>query len=97
MAGKFGVRETLEANAAAQEVGLFILERMKDGAGFDDLVAVWDKQDDAEFMRIVKEGYKGWDLIDDELGELDAEDAVALGKGTIERTMKSWAKYKLQK
>lgn len=97
MAGKFGVKETLEANAAVQEIGLFVLARMKDGAGFDDLVALWDKKDDEEFMRIVSEGYKGWDLIDDELGELDGEDIVKLGKGTIETTVRSWAKYKAQK
>jgi hypothetical protein len=96
MAGKFGVKETLEANKAIQEVGLFFLIRLKDGAGFDDLVAAWDKRDDDEFVKVVSEGYKGWDLIDDELSELDGDDIMNLGKGTIETSMATWSKYRAQ-
>jgi hypothetical protein len=73
-------KETKEALQALITIVGFLAERLKDGAGIDDLVAVFSKlTSDDVFKKKIKEGYEGLDKVAEELKKLDATAITALG------------------
>ena len=79
MAGEHGIKETKEALEGVMELALFLAERLKDGVGLDDAAAVFDKlKNDDLFTARMKAAYEGIGMIDDEMGDLDAEEIVEL-------------------
>lgn len=73
-------KETKEAMRALVAILAFLAERLKDGIGFDDAIALISKlTSDDIFIRKLKEGYDGIDKIGDELKNLDASKITALG------------------
>lgn len=75
-----GTKETKEALIALVTIVDFLAERLKDGAGLDDLVAVYSKvTSDSIFMKKLKDGYEGIDKVSEELKDLKQEEIVMLG------------------
>ena len=73
-------KETKEALQALIAIVGFLAERLKDGAGVDDLVAVFSKlTSDDVFKKKMKEGYEGLDKVGEELKKLDVQAVTALG------------------
>ncbi len=73
-------KETKEALQALIAVVGFLAERLKDGVGVDDAVAIFSKlTSDDVFMKKMKAGYEGIDKVGDELKALDTAALTALG------------------
>jgi hypothetical protein len=73
-------KETKEAMKALIVIAGFLAERLKDGVGIDDAVALFSKlTSDDVFMKKLKEGYEGIDKVGEELKLLDATSITALG------------------
>lgn len=74
------IKETQEAIDGVMEVSLFLIKRMKDGIGVDDVSALWDKlQDDHEFKEVIKKGYEGVSNVPAELKDIDLVEGTQLG------------------
>jgi len=81
VAGKHGVKETGEAILALLKLGKFVAKRLEDGADLGDAMALYNKLTaDGEFKKVVDEGFKGYQAIPAEVGELDLMDALELAK-----------------
>ena len=75
-----GTKEIKEALVAFIAITEFLSDRIKDGVGFDDLVATYSKlTSDDVFIKKVKAGYEGLDKIRDELKDLSVEEVTNLG------------------
>jgi hypothetical protein len=76
----FGIKDTKEALIAIVTIFEFFAERLKDGAGIDDVVAIYSKlvADDV-FVKKVKDGYSGLKNISKELKDIKTEEITALG------------------
>lgn len=75
-----GTKETKEALIAMVAVTEFLAERLKDGAGIDDIVAVYSKlTSDDVFMKKLKEGYEGINKVGEELKDLKIDEITTLG------------------
>ena len=73
-------KETKEAMKALIAIVGFLVERLGDGIGYDDLLAVISKlTSDDVFMKKIKEGYDGLEKISGELKTLNTETITALG------------------
>lgn len=73
-------KETKEALKALISIVSFLAERLKDGIGFDDAVALYSKiASDDVFMKKIKEGYDGIDKVSEELKHLDIQAITDLG------------------
>jgi len=72
-------KETKEALKAVIALAAFISERMKDGVGFDDALALFSKLTaDDVFKKKLKEGYEGIDKVGEELKNLDVQGMTSL-------------------
>lgn len=75
-----GTKETKEAMVAIIAIIEFLHERLKDGAGLDDLVAVYSKlTSDDVFMKKLKVGFEGIDKVGEELKDLKVDEITTLG------------------
>lgn len=75
------MKNTKEAILAAVVIGKFIQERLKDGAQLEDAMALGQVLLlDGEFKRIVTEGYKDADQIDDEFKDFNMAKAMELAQ-----------------
>jgi hypothetical protein len=73
-------KETKEALKAIIAIVAFLGERLKDGIGYDDLLAVFSKlAADDVFMKKIKQGYEDLDKVSAELKNLNTESITALG------------------
>lgn len=80
MAEEFGTKDTKEALRAIIAIIEFILERTKDGIGFDDALGVWSKfQSDEVFKNKLKIGWDGKENLSKELGNMSVEEVTVLG------------------
>jgi hypothetical protein len=77
---KQGIKETQEAIVAANEIGLFVVSRVKDGLGVDDAAALVNKiLKDEAFREVVHKAVENAGAIPAEVKDLDAMEGVALG------------------
>ena len=73
-------KETKEALVAVIAITEFLVERLKDGAGFDDALATYSKlTSDNVFLKKIKSGFQGIDKIVLELKDLSTEEITLLG------------------
>jgi len=80
-----GIQETREAVKGAGVLLIFILKRLKDGAGVDDAMAIFSKfQTDEEFKAALTEAYVGADKIGSEVKDIDLLEGVTLGKDVFD-------------
>lgn len=83
--GHVGIKETREAVKGAGVLLVFILKRLKDGAGIDDAMAIFSKfQTDEEFKAVLTEAYQGADKIKGEVKDIDLMEGLSLGKDLID-------------
>jgi hypothetical protein len=81
-----GVKETKEALVGAIKLGKFVAERLKDGAGFDDAMALGTKLLNPEFRKMVNEAVQGADQIPAEAKDLSLDEGAEL----IEAVLSAW-------
>ncbi len=80
-----GIKDLKEAVDGSLALGLVIAERLKDGVGFDDLAALWDKwKNDEEIQAKLKAAVDNYKAIPEQAKDVDAGEglelaAVALG------------------
>ena len=75
-----GTKETKEALIALIAISEFLTERLADGAGLDDVAAVYSKlTSDDVFVKKIKIGFEGLDKIQEELKDLTTEEVTVLG------------------
>lgn len=75
MGQAYGTKESEEVLIAVKILGVFLVKRLKDGVGADDLLAVIQKiVFDGAFVNALKEGMDGSALVPKELADLDAEE-----------------------
>jgi hypothetical protein len=80
MAGEYGIKETKESMKGILALVEFIIERLDDGAGFDDVVAAFSKfTSDDVFKNKVKVAWEGREIVSKELSELDTAEMMELG------------------
>lgn len=74
-----GVKETKELLVGVNEVGLALVERLKDGVQLTDAVAFYEKLvSDPAFKSKVFAAYENWQAVPDEVKDLDVGEAVEL-------------------
>lgn len=74
-----GVKETKEMVSAINRISLFLISRLKDGASFDDVMALYSKMTtDQEFRSLIYDAYDKAHKIPAELKDLDAIEAIDL-------------------
>jgi len=79
MVQQVGIKETKEALVGINELGLFFVERFKDGRQMGDFIAFWEKlKNDEEFFQIVQEAYRGIHLVPAEADNLDLKEGLEL-------------------
>lgn len=82
---EIGIKETQEAVKGAGVLLVFILGRLKDGAGIDDAMAIFAKlQTDAEFKRVLSEAYEGADKIKGEVKDINLTEGFTLTKDVMD-------------
>lgn len=75
MGQAYGTKESEEVLIAVKILGVFLVKRLKDGVGADDILAVVRKiVFDGAFVDALKEGIEGSALVPKELADLDAEE-----------------------
>lgn len=75
------IKETKEVIAFAEILSCFVLERLSDGAGIDDAIALVQKAlSDEEFQKAALAAWHDAGLITNELADLDAKEAEELSK-----------------
>lgn len=75
-----GIKETKEALVGANEVGLFVVGRVKDGVGLEDGVAFYEKLvSDPEFKAKVVAAYDGYQAIPEEVKDISVAEVAELG------------------
>lgn len=78
MAG-IGIQETKEVLVAGNEIGLFVVSRLKDGVGVDDALAAYQKlTQDAAFKKIVMDAHDGLSAVGGEVKDLDIAEGLEL-------------------
>jgi hypothetical protein len=76
---KIGVKETEDFLRAFNELGIFLIKRLRDGVQFDDFVALYDKlTKDDEFRSIMSNAFNDVSKIPEEVKDLDVEEMVKL-------------------
>lgn len=80
-----GIKETREAVKGAAVLLILILKRLKDGAGVDDVMAIFAKfQTDEEFKKVLTEAYEGADKIKGEVTNVDLMEGFTLAKDLMD-------------
>lgn len=80
-----GIKETKEALVGANELGLFLVKRLKDGVGFDDFTAVFEAlKNDSEFKMKLEAAYNGINQVPAEIKDIDLTEAVTLVMTQVE-------------
>lgn len=73
------VKELKEGVIGVNELSLFLISRLKDGADLGDLKAVWDKwSDDEEFKSKMKAAIEGASRMKAEVEDIDAGEGLEL-------------------
>lgn len=79
-AEKKGIKETKEVLIALNELSLFIIERAKDGVGFDDAIALFGH---SELKGKLLQAFDGVKDVKAELDNLSLEEGLELGQVQI--------------
>ncbi len=75
------MKETKEALLALVMIGKFVTDRLKDGAQFEDAVALGQAlMMDGEFKDVVMAGYKDVEKLSEELKDLDLAKIFAVAQ-----------------
>lgn len=78
---KEGVKETCELIKGANEISIFLCEKLKDGAQFSDATDFYSKvTKDEEFKKAVTEAYDGYQKIPTEMKDIDAGEGLELAQ-----------------
>lgn len=73
------IKETREVLVAVNELAVFLVERLKDGVGFDDVAAIYDKlKNDEDFKTKMQMAYDNIALVPDEVEDIDIAEGVEL-------------------
>ena len=75
---KAGIKETKEAVLGLVVLGAFVAERLKDGAGMDDLSALVLKLLDADFKAKLEAAVTGMNKIGEEVSDISLSEAIEL-------------------
>lgn len=76
---QMGIKDTKEAIVGVLEIALFIKERIADGLGMDDAMAVWDKvKNDEDFKSKVVAAYEGYANISQESKDYSIEEYLEM-------------------
>lgn len=79
MSEHIGVKETKEALIGINELSLCIAERLKDGVGVDDIMAIWEKLgNDPAFKQKLADAIDGYSKIPAEVGDIDVNEGIEL-------------------
>lgn len=74
-----GIKETKEALIGVNELALFLVKRLKDGADLNDALAIWEKlQKDDEFKEILQKAWDGYQAVPNETKDLNVPEAIEL-------------------
>lgn len=79
-----GIKETKEAVVALLQLGKFVADRLKDGAGWDDAVALGAKLMDQSFRDMLTAAVDGIDQVPAELKAITLSEGVELIEAIIE-------------
>lgn len=75
----YGIKESEEVLVATKILSVFLIKRLKDGVGVDDLVATIQKiVFDPKFLSAINAGIKDVKLVGKELADLDSEEISQL-------------------
>lgn len=75
----YGIKESEEVLIATKILSVFLIKRLKDGVGVDDLVATIQKiVFDPKFLSAINAGIKDVKLVGKELADLDSEEISQL-------------------
>lgn len=92
---KLGTKETKEFATALFAVAGFLVERLKDGAGLDDVVAVHEKlTKDPEFLGLITAAYDGYKQIPAEIKDIDLEEGFDLAGFLLPQILKLLKTFK---
>ncbi len=80
MAETKGIQETKEAILALVILGKFVADRLKDGVGMDDAMALGQKFMDPEFKDKVMAGINGADQVPAEIKDITFPEVLELSK-----------------
>ena len=73
------IKETKEAFIGVNELSLFLIERLKDGVGIDDAIALFQAlTTDEEFKAKLGAAVEGISLVPGELKDLDVSEGMEL-------------------
>lgn len=73
------IKETKEALLAVRAISLFLIQQLKDGVDAGDAAAVLSKLlTDAEFKRLLEEGFQGVSQVQAEMGDLQMSEVFEL-------------------
>lgn len=73
------IKETKEALVAVRALSLFLISQLKDGVDAGDVAALIQKlMSDAEFKRLMEEGYQGISGVQAEMGDLQMSEVFEL-------------------
>jgi len=79
MEESLGIKEVKEALVGVNELAMFLAERMKDGVGVDDVMALWTKlSSDKEFKAKMLAAYDGIGAVPAELKNVDLAEGMEL-------------------
>lgn len=79
MSEEIGIKETKECFIAGNEIGIFILQRIKDGLGIDDALALVAKLTaDAEFQKIIADAIDKVGLVPAEIKDFSVAEGLEL-------------------
>jgi len=84
MSEKHGIGETKDAFIASNELAIFMVERLKDGADIGDAIALLTKLiSDDEFQAVLKKALDGADKVPSELHDLSITEGMELAMMAI--------------
>lgn len=76
-----GIKETKEALVGVNELAVLLVLRLKDGAGFDDIMAIWEKLgNDQEFKQKLSDAVKGISEVPAEVKDIDLNEGIDLAR-----------------
>lgn len=88
MSEKYGIKETKEALIGAIVLGVFVAERLRDGADLDDAKVLGEKLLlDSAFRKKLQDAVDGMDMIDEEVDDLSLQEGIELA-GLIPEALK---------
>lgn len=78
------MKDTLEAINASTDLSCFIIKRLKDGAGIDDLLALLKEyMENEDFKKSINAGAAGVSNIPVEIKAMTAQDGITLGANVL--------------